>query len=121
MSVKITQNAWNKINEILCKTKNPYAMIYSASSGGCNGFNFELDLLTNKYYEEISKNKYLTILKNDNSKVYIDPKSELYLLGTTIDYCNEDFTKKIYESKFIYKIDKNMMNTCGCGTSFSLK
>ena len=45
----------------------------------------------------------------------------MYLLGSTIDYINEDFSKKIYESKFIYEIDKNLMTTCGCGTSFSPK
>ena len=41
-----------KIREILHVTKNKYGMIYSASSGGCNGFNFELDLLT----EDLHKN-----------------------------------------------------------------
>ena len=45
----------------------------------------------------------------------------MYLLGTEIDYIKEDFNKKIYESKFIYNIDKNLMTTCGCGTSFSPK
>lgn len=121
MSIQITKNAWQKINEIIHKTNNQYGMIYSASSGGCNGFNFELDILTNAIHQKINKNKFLTILTNEKSKVYIDPLSEMYLLGTTIDYINEDFSKKIYESKFIYEIDKDLMSTCGCGTSFSPK
>ena len=121
MNIQITKNAWKKISEILHKTNNHYGMIYSASSGGCNGFNFELDLLTNPIHQKINKNKFLTILKNEKSKVYIDPLSEMYLLGTTIDYINEDFNKKIYESKFIYEIDKDLMTSCGCGISFSPK
>lgn len=121
MNIQITKNAWKKINDIVHKTNNQYGMIYSASSGGCNGFNFELDILTNAIHQKINQNKFLTILTNEKSKVYIDPLSEMYLLGTTIDYINEDFSKQIYESKFIYEIDKDLMTTCGCGTSFSPK
>ena len=121
MNIQITKNAWKKITEIIHKSKNPYGMIFSASSGGCNGFNFQLELLTNPIHQKIKKNKFLTILTNDESKVYIDPLSELYLSGTTIDYINEDITKNIYESKFIYEIDKNLMTSCGCGISFSPK
>ena len=90
-SVQITKNAWTKIREILHVTNNKYGMIYSASSGGCNGFNFELDLLTKDLHKKINENKFLTILtepEGDN-KVYIDPVSEMYLLGTTIDYMKE--------------------------------
>ena len=67
------------------------------------------------------KDAYFGIVTNDKSKVYIDPLSELYLSGTTIDYINEDIKKNIYESKFIYEIDKNLMTSCGCGISFSPK
>ena len=121
MNIQITKKAWKKITEIIHKTNNHYGMIYSASSGGCNGFNFELDLLTNPIHQKIKQNKFLTILTNEKSKVYIDPLSEMYLLGTTIDYINEDIKNNIYESKFIYEIDKNLMTSCGCGISFSPK
>ena len=58
MSIQITKNAWQKINEIIHKTNNQYGMIYSASSGGCNGFNFELDILTNGIHKKINQNKF---------------------------------------------------------------
>tara|TARA_B100000963_G_scaffold217359_1_gene189533 strand:+ start:1174 stop:1554 length:381 start_codon:yes stop_codon:yes gene_type:complete len=122
-SIQITKNAWTKIREILHVTNNKYGMIYSASSGGCNGFNFELDLLTKDLHKKINGNKFLTILTEPegDKKVYIDPVSEMYLLGTTIDYMKEDYSKKIYENKFIYEVDKNLMTSCGCGISFSPK
>ena len=44
-SIRITQNALSKILDIITKSKNEYGFVYSTSSGGCNGFNFELDLL----------------------------------------------------------------------------
>ena len=43
----------------------------------------------------------------------------MYLLGTSIDYVKEDYQKGIYESKFVFDINKETMSSCGCGTSFS--
>ena len=121
MNIQITKNAWSKINEILKQQKNPYGFIYSAKTGGCNGFNFDLNPLTEEFYKELKDKKFITILTYQQSKVYVDPLSELYLLGTTIDYIKEDFSKNIYESKFTYEVDKNLMTKCGCGVSFSPK
>ena len=50
-TIRVTKNAWNKMSRILSSTGNKYGFIYSASSGGCNGFNFELNLLDQKLYE----------------------------------------------------------------------
>ena len=121
MNIQVTKNAWNKMNHILKSSNNKYGFLYSLSSGGCNGFNFELDLLTKKYYNEIIRKKYLTILENEDTKLYVDPIGEMYLLGTKIDYISEDYKKNIFENKFIFEVDKNIMSTCGCGTSFSFK
>ncbi len=121
MNINVSRNAWNKMNEIIKQSNNKYGFLYSLSSGGCNGFNFELNLLDKEYYEKINKNKYLTILENKDTKLYIDPIGEMYLLGTSIDYISEDYGKNIFENKFIFNVDKTMMSTCGCGTSFSFK
>ena len=104
ISIRVTQSAWKKIREILHITNNKYGMIYSASSGGCNGFNFELDILTQDLHKTINKNKFLTILTepDGDKKVYIDPLSEMYLHGTTIDYMTEDYSNKIYENESIF-------------------
>ena len=119
--IKVTTNAWKKITDILKKSNNNIGFIYSASSGGCNGFNFELNLLNKDNHKQIINNKFHTVLNNEDSKIYVDPLSELYLLGTTIDYIQEDYSKGYYESKFDFKINKELMTSCGCGISFSLK
>jgi iron-sulfur cluster assembly accessory protein len=119
--IKVTTNAWKKITDILKKSNNNIGFIYSASSGGCNGFNFELNLLNKENHKQIINNKFHTVLNNEDSKIYVDPLSELYLLGTTIDYIQEDYSKGHYESKFDFKINKELMTSCGCGISFSLK
>ena len=120
-AIQVTKNAWNKMSKIMNVSKNKYGFIYSASSGGCNGFNFELNLLEKNMYEEIIKSKYYTVLNDHSTKLYIDPLSEMYLLGTTVDYVQEDYGKGIFESKFKFDINKDKMTSCGCGISFSPK
>ncbi|MBF76253.1 hypothetical protein CMK20_18995 [Candidatus Poribacteria bacterium] len=119
--IKVTKNAWRKIDTILKTSNNKLGFLYSASSGGCNGFNFELNLIKKVQYEEIIKKKYYTVLSNNDSKLYVDPLSELFLLGTTIDFIQEDYNKGIFESKFKFEINKDLMTSCGCGISFNPK
>ena len=117
----ITNNAWEKMGYISNKT-NLYNFIFCASSGGCNGFNYKLEQLSNNDYNSfINKKVKPIILSNEKIKILVDPLSELYLLGTTIDYVNENYNKNIYESKFIFIPDSNKISTCGCGISFSPK
>lgn len=120
----VTNNAWNKIIQI-CKTQKIERFIFSATSGGCNGFNYKLRLLNDIEYENIyniQSNKIKpTILKKNNIELLIDPTSEFLLLGTTIDYIDEDYTKGVFENKFIFIPDKIIASSCGCGISFTLK
>ena len=124
VGIQVTKNGWNKIREIIKQSNNKYGLLYSASSGGCSGFNFDLGLLDETTYKKMSKMKYLTVLTEPRSsitKVYVDPMSEMHLLGTTIDYITEDYSKGQFENKFIFEVDKELLSTCGCGTSFTLK
>jgi Fe-S cluster assembly iron-binding protein IscA len=70
--------------------------------------------------DELSKEKIKsTILVNAGSKVYIESKSEFYLIGTRIDFVKEDYSKNIFESKCTFTQDKEKASSCGCGVSFS--
>ena len=126
--INVTTKAWKKMAIILTQSKNPYGFLFSSSSGGCSGFNFTLDLLDTQTYEDISSNKFLTVLEHTctldqegTHKLYIDPLSEMFLLGTTIDYVTEDYSKGQFENKFTFEVDKDLLSTCGCGISFTPK
>jgi len=121
--LNITKNAWAKINSII-KNQNATAFLFLAEGGGCNGFNYKLELINKATYDNIlqKNNKYsVNILEKDNSKVLIDPASEMFLIGTKIDYIQEDFAKGIFENKFQFNPDKDKMSSCGCGVSFNPK
>mgnify|MGYP003648349325 FL=1 len=120
LPIKITQTAWKKLFDISSKSNNN-RFLFSATSGGCNGFNFNLNLMADDEKVIMWKKRKANYISNDKITVYIDPLSELYLLGTTIDYINQDYKKNIFESKFIFDIDKELASTCGCGISFTPK
>ena len=119
--INITNNAWNKIIEIT-ELQKPFSFLFYATSGGCNGFNYKFKLLNKIEYDDISNtysNKIKpTIIKKHNTKILIDPMSEFLLIGTTIDYINEDYSNGIFENKFVFIPDKTLANSCGCGISF---
>ena len=122
VGIYVTPNAWKKLEEIVRVSKNKLGYIFYATSGGCNGFNFKLDLLDKKNYNDIN-GKTTIFLQNNNlgPKLYIDPRSEMFLLGTTIDYIKENYAKGIFENKFIFKVNPKLTASCGCGISFSPK
>tara|TARA_Y100000590_G_scaffold423605_1_gene529668 strand:+ start:94 stop:501 length:408 start_codon:yes stop_codon:yes gene_type:complete len=122
--ISVTNNAWNKIIEI-SKKQNAFCFLFSAATGGCNGFNYELNLLDKKEYEDFyntSSGKFEpTMMTRNNAKIMIDPSTEFLLFGTTIDYIYENYSKGIFENKFVFIPDKNLTSSCGCGISFTPK
>ena len=42
--IKITSTAWKKLFDI-SRQANKKKFLFSASSGGCNGFNFDLNIM----------------------------------------------------------------------------
>lgn len=119
-TITITNNAWKKINDII-KKSNTMGMLFSVKSGGCNGFNYSFETINSKNMDIFDNKPQPNFVTKNSNTVYIDPISELYLMGTTIDYLEEDYSNGIYESKFVYLPDKNIASSCGCGVSFSPK
>ena len=119
----ITNSAWDKMNYIV-KKETGKSFLFSASSGGCNGFNYNLTLLDQKEYQKIidDAGRIPPILMNQGEvKLIVDPVSDMLLLGTKVDYIHENLSKGIFESKFTFTPDKDKATSCGCGISFSLR
>jgi iron-sulfur cluster assembly protein len=76
--------------------------------GGCSGFSYLLDLTeTQKETDEVFEQHGVTII--------CDPKSLLYLSGTTIDYKDEGIAAR----GFVFQ-NPNATSSCGCGSSFAV-
>lgn len=75
--------------------------------GGCSGFSYVLDLTeTQKETDEV--------FEQHGVKIICDPKSLLYLNGTTVDFRDE-----IMGRGFVFN-NPNATTSCGCGSSFAV-
>ena len=74
--------------------------------GGCSGFSYVLDLTEKRKDSD-------ELFEQHGIRVICDPKSLLYLGGTTVDFKDE-----IMGRGFVFN-NPNASATCGCGSSFS--
>ena len=86
--------------------------------GGCSGFSYILDLTeVQKESDETWSFNYSTKENGETKDIEVtvicDPKSYLYLNGTTIDFKDE-----LMGRGFVFN-NPNANATCGCGSSFS--
>tara|TARA_B100000029_G_scaffold252553_1_gene249484 strand:+ start:295 stop:618 length:324 start_codon:yes stop_codon:yes gene_type:complete len=102
----VTNNAAKKIIE-LSKKKEKKMLRISVTGGGCQGFQYNLDMENN------SKDKDIIIKKN-NAVIVIDENSLKLIEGSEID-----FVEDLIGSRFKINNPK-ATSSCGCGTSFSL-
>ena len=102
---KVTNRAFDRLAEII-PASSEKGLRVAVEGGGCSGFQYELG-----FDEQKSSDK---IAEHNGLKVLIDPRSLLYLAGSTLD-----FNDGLMESGF--KItNPNANSTCGCGESFSV-
>jgi iron-sulfur cluster assembly protein len=74
--------------------------------GGCSGLSYSIKFDTQPRERD-------RIYEFDGVRVFVDPKSFLYLHGMTLDY-----EETLMRQGFNF-INPNSTRTCGCGSSFS--
>lgn len=109
MAVILTEKAAKEIASIIEQQeldKDAVRLRVGVKGGGCSGFSYVLDLTeTQKETDEV--------FEQHGIKVVCDPKSLLYLNGTTVDFKDE-----LMGRGFVFN-NPNASTTCGCGSSFS--
>ena len=121
MPVNVTDTAAREIDTIIRQQDLDPASIrlrVGVKGGGCSGFSYLLDLTEVQKESDESWNFEYSVKENGETKdigitVICDPKSYLYLNGTTIDFKDE-----LMGRGFVFN-NPNATNTCGCGSSFS--
>lgn len=114
-----TARAASKLSKIY--TDSNEILRIGVQSGGCHGFQYNLDLVpenakeTNEVDEFASNLKQITYVMPDQGKVVIDEDSLKILNNATLNY-----TTELIGSQF--KIENGeLKSSCGCGTSFDIK
>ena len=106
--IKLSDNAANRIKEIMSKADNTAIGVrVGVKSGGCAGMSYMME-----YAKEVKKNE--EVIEDKGVKVFIDANAVMYLLGTEMDYKKDKFS-----SQFVFK-NPNETERCGCGESFKV-
>ena len=106
--IKLSDNAANRIKEIMSKADNTAIGVrVGVKSGGCAGMSYMME-----YAKEAKKNE--EVIEDKGVKVFIDANAVMYLLGTEMDYKKDKFS-----SQFVFK-NPNETERCGCGESFKV-
>lgn len=108
-TVILSESAAREINNIVKQQEldaDKIRLRVGVKGGGCSGFSYLLDLTE-------SQKETDELFEQHGIKIIVDPKSLLYLNGTTIDFKDE-----IMGRGFVFG-NPNATSTCGCGSSFS--
>jgi iron-sulfur cluster assembly protein len=108
--VHITEKALKRIRAAMAKEGIPAAeggLRLGVTGGGCSGLSYAIKFDTQPRERD-------RIFDFDGVRVFIDPKSYLYLRGMTLDY-----EETLMRQGFNF-INPNSSRSCGCGTSFSV-
>jgi iron-sulfur cluster assembly protein len=107
--VTVTPRAAEEIRKIKVDNKIPeaHALRLGVKGGGCSGMTYVLA------FDEQPKERD-TVYQLEGLTIYIDPKSQFYLSGTTLD-----FSDGLSGRGFVFS-NPNAAKTCGCGHSFGV-
>ena len=105
-ALSVTDAAAARIQALLAKRGKPSVGIrVGVRSRGCSGLSYTLEDADEKgKFDEIVEAKGVTVL--------VDPKAVMFILGTEMDYVDEQL-----QSGFVFR-NPNEKGRCGCGESF---
>lgn len=107
-AVLLTPSAEARIAELMAQApEGTIGVKLSTPRRGCSGLAYSVDYVT----EEA---KFDEKIETPGGTFYIDGASVLYLVGSTMDWVEDDFT-----AGFVFN-NPNAKGSCGCGESFTV-
>lgn len=105
--INITQSAAAEVKRLFQKQGNPqFGLRIGVQGGGCSGLSYKLGFDQTRQGDKIQE--------LEGVKVFVDPKSDLYLEETTLDFVDG------LEGRGFKFLNPQAKKTCGCGESFSV-
>ena len=104
--IEVTPKAVSKIREAFAREGVIGGLRLGVQGGGCSGLSY-------LFRFDPKPRATDKVLEFDDVKVFVDPKSLLYLDGMTLDWKDT-----LMYSGFEF-VNPNAKKSCGCGTSFS--
>ncbi|RKG93577.1 iron-sulfur cluster assembly accessory protein [Corallococcus praedator] len=106
--IGLADSAVERLKVLLAERQTPEAGLRIAvKGGGCSGLQYSME------WSEKSRERD-KVFEKDGVRVFVDPKSYLYLIGTELV-----FEQTLMASGFKLN-NPNVKAACGCGESFSV-
>ena len=103
--ITITSNAADHIRNFITKRGKGEGIRIGVKTSGCSGMAYTLEFVDDIQPED-------QVFEQDGVKVFVDPKSLVYLDGTQVDYAKDGL-----QEGFKFE-NPNVKESCGCGESF---
>ena len=105
--IDLTPAAIKEVKRLLTEqARQDLGLRVGVKGGGCSGLSYSLNF--------DAKHEGDNVIEFDETKVFVDPKSLLYLEGMTLDFSDS------LQGRGFKFINPNASKTCGCGESFSV-
>lgn len=108
--IQVSESAAKQIQKLQSESslgENSGFLRVKVVPGGCSGMSYKLDFDSETTPDD-------KIFENFGTKVVVDKKSFLYLVGMTLD-----FEGGLNGKGFVFS-NPNASKTCGCGSSFGV-
>lgn len=106
--ITLTEAAAARAKALLARSGKPVqGLRIGVRTRGCSGLSYFVE------YADAPK-KFEDVVEDKGVKIFIDPASVMFVLGTVMDYVQDKI-----QSGFVF-INPNEKSRCGCGESFNV-
>ena len=107
-AINLTANAERRVADLMAKAPaDAIGVKLSTPRRGCSGLAYSVDYVT-------AANPMDERIETPGGTFFVDGGSILYLIGSTMDWVEDDFT-----AGFVFN-NPNAKGACGCGESFTV-
>jgi iron-sulfur cluster assembly protein len=104
--IQVTPKAVDRIKRTFAREGVTGGLRLGVLGGGCSGLSYQFKFDARERPSD-------KVFECDGVKIFVDPKSYIYLDGMTLDY-----KESLIQSGFVFD-NPNAQKSCGCGTSFT--
>lgn len=107
--IQVTEKALKRIRSAMAKeniSPEQGGLRLGVQGGGCSGLSYNIRFDTQPRERD-------RVFQFDDVRVFVDPKSFIYLHGMILDY-----NETLMQQGFAF-VNPNSTKSCGCGSSFS--